>query len=951
MMFCRGDFWHSSAVVADSHLFGDYAYMASRRHRWLYMPVSFFVVSLVIANTGCGAVPSAVTLRSVVVAPASASIAVDATQQFTATATYSNGSTANVSSTASWTIATPAVATVNSTGLTTGAAAGSSTVTASLSGMTGNASLTVMAPTVTLTSISVTPSVASIAVDATQQFTATATYSNDSTANVTSTASWTIATPAVATVNSTGLTTGAAAGSSTVTASLSGMTGNASVTVMAPTVTLTSISVTPSSASIAVDATQQFTATATYSNGSTANVSSTASWTIATPAVATVNSSGLTTGAAAGSSTVTASLSGMTGNASLTVMAPTVTLTSISVTPSVASIAVDATQQFTATATYSNDSTANVTSTASWTIATPAIATVNSSGLTTGAAAGSTAVTASLNSISGSASLGVTATVAGLTNVAMWHYDAQRTGLNPTETSLSPASVTPQTFGKLFSYLLDGYEYGQPLLMSNLVINGITRNVVFAATENDSVYAFDADNYNNGTPLWQVSLLQPGETPITDGPIQPVEGITSTPVIDTASNTMYVVSVQTLTSTGVSTFRLNALNILTGAQTTGSPVTIQASVPGTNSDSINGVVSLTASCVQRAALLVSTGTVYIGFGGCHSGWLLAYNELTLAQTGVFNASPNLNGEGPYASAGGVWMGGGGPAADDSGNIYITTGNGPWDGVTAWGDSVLKFSSNGQLQMLDYFTPDDYSYMNCHDADLAAGGLLLIPGSTEALAGGKTGVLYLVNTTDLGHEQDNDAGATQTVPGVLIDQGFDPYSSSCTDPPQFGGATWTTNINSYEFFSTPSYFNGSVYVGLTPTSTSIPVGIVQFQYSGTLTAALTSLPAMQLGSNGATAFISANGTANGILWMIDHGEPLQNQDPNGAAPTTATLRAYDPLNLASELYDSGINAEDAPGYGIKFTSPIVANGKVYIGTGHDLTTVPNPQGELDVYGAK
>jgi hypothetical protein len=718
-----------------------------------------------------------------------------------------------------------------------------------------------------------------------------------------------------------------------------------------PAATLKSVSVTPASANIAAGATQQFTATATYSDGSTANVSSTASWTVATPAVATVNSSGLTTGAAAGSAMVTASLSGITANASLTVMAPTVTLTSISVAPLSPSIAVSETQQFTATATYSNNSTANVSSTAIWTVATPAVATVNSSGLATGLTTGSTTVTASLTGITGSASLNVTATVAGVTNVAMWHYDAQRTGLNPTEVSLSPANVAPQSFGKLFSYLLDGYEYGQPLLMSNLVINGSTRNVVFAATENDSVYAFDADNYNNGTPLWQVSLLQPGETPITDGPIAPVEGVTSTPVIDTTSNTMYVVSVQTLTSTGASTFRLNALNILTGAQTTGSPVTIQASVPGTNSDSINGVVSLTTSCVQRAALLLSGGTVYIGFGGCHSGWLLAYNELTLAQTGVFNASPNLNGEGPYASAGGVWMGGGGPAADNSGNIYITTGNGPWDGLTAWGDSVLKFSNNGQLQMLDYFTPDDYRYMNCHDADLASGGLLLIPGSTEALAGGKTGVLYLVNTTDLGQEQVGDAGATQVVPGVLS-YPLVPYSSSCTDPPPFPPLTWTTNINSYEFFSTPSYFNGSVYVGITPTSTSIPVGIVQFQYSGTLTPALESLPAMQLGSNGATAFISANGTANGILWLIDHGEPLQNQDPpNGAAPTTATLRAYDALNLTSELYDSGMNAGDAPGYGIKFTSPIVANGKVYIGTGHDLTTVPNPQGELDVYGAK
>jgi hypothetical protein len=561
--------------------------------------------------------------------------------------------------------------------------------------------------------------------------------------------------------------------------------------------------------------------------------------------------------------------------------------------------------------------------------------------------AGATAVAASLSGVSGSASLTVTASASGGANVVMWHFDAQRTGLNPNESLLSPPTVTPQNFGKLFTQLLDGYEYGQPLLVSNLTVNGSVHNVVFAATENDSAYAFDSDNYNNGTPLWKVSLLQSGETPMTDGPIQPVQGITSTPVIDLTSNTVYVVSAQVLTATGASTFRLNALDITTGAQKFGGPVTIQASVPGTNSDSVNGVVSLNTSCVQRAALLLANGTVYIGFGGCHSGWLLAYNAQTLAQTGVFNMSPNLNGEGQYASAGGVWMGGGGPAADENGNIYVTTGNGPWDGQTAWGDSVMKFSNNGQLQLLDYFTPDDYHFMNCHDADLASGGLLLIPGSSEALAAGKTGKLYLVSTSNLGQEQANDAGATQTVPGVLSTWGFDPYSASCTD----SQGTWTTDVNSYEFFSTASYFNGSVYVGITPTATVIPAGIVQFQYSGTLMPNLDSSPAMQLGSNGTTAFISANGTANGVLWIIDHGQPLQNQNPNGAAPTAATLRAYDADNLANELYNSGINAGDAPGYGIKFTSPIVANGKVYIATGHDLVTAPNPQGELNVYGSK
>ncbi len=626
-------------------------------------------------------------------------------------------------------------------------------------------------------------------------------------------------------------------------------------------------------------------------------------------------------------------------------------LTSISLAPPSASIAVGATQQFTATAVYSDGSTANVSSTASWTVVSSSVATTSSSGMATGVTAGSTMVTASLSGISGKASLSVTATVSGGANVVMWHFDAHRSGLNPNEGSLSPANVTPQTFGKLFSYLLDGYPYAQPLLVSNLTINGSVRNVVFAATEKDSVYAFDADNYNTGMPLWQVSLLRSGETPMTDGPIQPYQGITSTPVIDTTSNTVYVVSTQTLTSTGASTFRLNALDITTGKQKFGGPITIQASMPGTNSTAKNGVVSLDTSCIQRAALLLANSTIYIGFGSCHSGWLLAYGAQSLAQTGVFNAGPDVNGENDFPGAGGIWMGGGGPAADDSGNIYITTGDGPWDGQKAWGASVLKFSNNGLLKLLDYFTPDDYHYMNCNDADLASGGLLLIPGSTAALAGGKTGKLYLLNTTNLGKEQANDAGATQTVSGLLSDLGFNPYSSSCTDSPQDGGATWTTEVNSYEIFATATYFNGSVYIGLTPTATVIPVGIVQFQYSGTLTPALKTSPAIQIGSNGTTAFISANGTANGILWIIDHGQPIQNQNPSGAAPTAAILRAYDANDVNSELYNSGTNAGDVPGYGIKFTSPIVANGKVYIGTGRDLVSVPNPRGELDVYGLK
>jgi Bacterial Ig-like domain (group 2) len=641
----------------------------------------------------------------------------------------------------------------------------------------------------------------------------------------------------------------------------------------------------------------------------------------------------------AATTTYTAVASGAKGNASAatTVTVTPKTLTAISVTPSSDSLGVGGNEQLTATATYSDNSQANVTPTATWTVANTAVATVTSAGLVTAAASGSTKITASLNGISGTASLTVTAAPpAGGANVTTWHFDTQRSGLNAGEQMLTPTNVNPTTFGKLFSYLVNGYIYAEPLLVSGLTVNGATHNVVYVATQQDNVYALDADNYGSGTPLWQVSLLQSGETPVTTGEIQPYEGVTSTPVIDLTSNTMYVVSVQ-VKAGGKPTFRLNALNILTGAQKFDGPVTIQASVPGTGSDAVNGVVTLPASCIQRAALLLANGTVYIGFGSCHSGWLLAYNAQTLKQTGVFNASPNLDGEGTYASAGGVWMGSGGPVADSAGNIYVTTGNGPWDGKTAWSDSILKF--NAQLQMEDYFTPDDYQYMDCADGDLAAGGLLLIPGTSQLLAGGKGGKLYMVSTANLGQEQANDAGATQTLwfEATLSP----PYSSSCTDETGVN----TTDITSYEIFGTAAYFNGSVYLGVTPTAANAPAGVGRFAYSGTLAPVDYTAPSIQENTRGTTPFMSANGTTNGILWMIDTGQPLQSPETS----TNATLRAYDATDLSNELYNSGVNAGDVPGYGIKFSSPIVANGKVYISTGHDPVTVTNPQGELDVYG--
>ena len=544
----------------------------------------------------------------------------------------------------------------------------------------------------------------------------------------------------------------------------------------------------------------------------------------------------------------------------------------------------------------------------------------------------------------GTATLTVTVTVTSQTpppppppsdnaNIPTWHMDNARSGLNDQETILKPANVRAGTFGKLFSYVVDGYLYAQPLYVSGLIIGGGKHNVVFAATEYDSIYAFDADNHGDGTPLWKTSLLLSGETPEPGGNPKPWIGITSTPAIDVRTQTMYVVSAQQ--GQGEAFFRLHALDIVTGAEKTGSPVVVTASVPATNRDSVNGTVSLTAACLQRTALLFDHGTIYFGFSACHSGWLLSYSASDLKQTGVLNMSPNSDGYGMYGGAGGVWMGGGGPVADGDGFVYVTTGNGPYDGSTAWGESVLKLDSH--LNLVDHFTPYDWAFLQCKDLDLSGGGAMLIPGTGQLLAGGKSGKIYEVNTHKLGGVQANDAGATQTL--WFND---DQYRAQCTNAKS--GEVYSTEIAGYQIFSTAAFFDGSVYLG----TTAGPVQ--QFSYSsGQLKPGHVTDAAIADGTYGTTPFISANGTSDGILWMLDHGTPIQ--DPISSSPTKAVLRAYAATSVSVKLYDSSQNTADAPGYGIKFTSPVVANGKVFIGTAHDTLSSANPQGEIDVYGLR
>jgi hypothetical protein len=256
---------------------------------------------------------------------------------------------------------------------------------------------------------------------------------------------------------------------------------------------------------------------------------------------------------------------------------------------------------------------------------------------------------------------------------------------------------------------------------------------------------------------------------------------------------------------------------------------------------------------------------------------------------------------------------------------------------------MKF--NATLKLLDHFTPDDFAFLQCRDADLAAGGLLLLPGTSEALVGGKTGKMYLVNTTKLGGVQANDVGATQW---LWFEQDLSPaYSTTCTDNK---GNVLTSDVTSYQIYGTGAFFDNSVYLGVVPSLTSVRGPVRQFPYSdGKLTPGLVTPDNIAPNSYGTTPFISANGTANGIVWVLDHGLPIQ--DPDNVAATSAVLRAYDATNLTKELYNSTQNASDVAGLGIKFTSPIVANGKVFIGTGHDPVTTTNPQGELNVYGLK
>jgi hypothetical protein len=495
-------------------------------------------------------------------------------------------------------------------------------------------------------------------------------------------------------------------------------------------------------------------------------------------------------------------------------------------------------------------------------------------------------------------------------DVLTYHNDNARTGQDLSETVLTPANVNATDFGQLFSYPVDGYVFAQPLYVSNLTIPGKgTHNVVFVATEHDSVYAFDADSNSDADaqPLWHDSFIDPsaGITPVPaidtkTGDITPEVGITGTPVIDPATQTLYVVSntKKTNATTGAVSYgqQLHALDITTGAEKFGGPADISFSTRGTGIGSAGGKIAFNAlTQSQRPGLALNNGTVYIAWASHgdnppYHGLVAAYNAANLQLESVLNLTPD-------GVNGGIWMSGDAPAIDSQGNIFVSTGNGTFDnGNGDFGDSLLKITnSNGQLAVADSFTPFNQADLDSFDIDFGSGGLMLLPtqsGATsdEIIAGGKDGNLYLANSDKLGGYLASANSNLQTV--ILGD----------------------ANSGIYD---TTAYFNGSIYVnGRNAPLQSIPI------INGMLSSTVTSSPDI-LGFPGATPSISANGSLDGIAWEIEYG-------------TTAVLHAFDANNVADELYNSNQSgARDQLGQGAKFAVPTVANGHVYVGTATSL----------------
>jgi hypothetical protein len=494
-------------------------------------------------------------------------------------------------------------------------------------------------------------------------------------------------------------------------------------------------------------------------------------------------------------------------------------------------------------------------------------------------------------------------------------YDNARTGANLAETLLTPKNVNANQFGKLFTLRVDGDIYAQPLYLPRLEIPGKgTHNVVFVATEHDSVYAFDAETYST-EPLWQMSFINPDKG-VTTVPahdlhcpfIRPEVGITSTPVIDQKTGTLYVIA---RTKEGAPNpqyvQRLHALDVSTGAEKFGGPVIIHASAKGQGDGSHQGEVAFDSLREnQRAPLLLTNGIVYITWAsscdvGPYHGWIMTYDAHTLAQTAVLNTSPD-------AGESGIWQGDAAPAADGDGNVYVATGNGKFDanaGGRDYGDSVLKLAiGKDGLAVRDYFTPFNQLQLDAEDDDLGSSGPVLLPEQPGVhphllIISGKGAGIYVIDRDRMGKYH---GGSDNEIVEML---------------PTGGGA-----------FGAPAYWNQHLYYSLSDDV------IKDFKVEhGLLSRQPISQGKTKFTDPGATPTVSSSGTKDGVVWVVETRDWRASDRP-------AVLHAYEASDVSHEIYNSEQNSSrDRAGTALRFVIPTVASGRVYVGT----------KGELEVFG--
>ncbi|HEX4153217.1 MAG TPA: IPT/TIG domain-containing protein [Steroidobacteraceae bacterium] len=484
-------------------------------------------------------------------------------------------------------------------------------------------------------------------------------------------------------------------------------------------------------------------------------------------------------------------------------------------------------------------------------------------------------------------------------------YDAGVSGATLGETTLNTSNVAPSTFGLVFNLPVDDAIFAQPLYVANVVIKQVTHNVLYVATMSDTLYAFDADA--GGAPLWTLNLASlVGATPV---PIAKFAfsgnrnivgnlGILSTPVIDLSTNTLYAVACTLENSTMV--YRLHAVDIATGTPRAGSGVKISGSYGGSTFDG--------RYQTQRVSLVVSGNQVVFGFAaveleyaGGYVGWVMAYNKTTLAQSGVFATVVTGN------RGGGVWQSGRPPLVDSAGYVYVFTGNGygaGYDGVEDFSESVLKLDPAQGLKLLDWFTPSDWSYLDTQDLDLSSSGPMLVPGTGLLAGGGKTGVMYVLNTSNLGKYTTTDSQVVQKIQISASElRGGTVYwqRSAANGGPLLYNWGVSDRLKAFPF-------NGATFAATPSAQGSVTNQIFP---GGILT-------------------LSANGEkpGSGVLWAT----VAASGDAENYPPVPGTLYAFDAGNVATELWNSTMNAtRDAFGNFAKFVPPLIANGRVYVAT--------------------